>query len=61
MSYPNGVGNDPFVDFPGEWALLTLGYTQPDNAKSTTKAARLNRSVGGLFSRRRCTTVSAIE
>ena len=25
----NGMGIDPFVDFPGEWALLDLGYTQP--------------------------------
>ena len=25
----NGMGNDPFVDFPGEWALLALEYTQP--------------------------------
>ena len=23
------MGNDLFVDFPGEWALLALGYTQP--------------------------------
>ena len=23
------MGIDPFVDFPGEWALLALGYTQP--------------------------------
>ena len=23
------LGNDPFVDFPGEWVLLDLGYTQP--------------------------------
>ena len=25
----NGMGNDLFVDFPGWWALLALGYTQP--------------------------------
>ena len=25
----NGMGIDLFVDFPGEWALLALGYTQP--------------------------------
>ena len=25
----NGMGIDPFVDFPGEWALPALGYTQP--------------------------------
>ena len=25
----NRMGNDPFVDFPGELALLALGYTQP--------------------------------
>ena len=23
------MGIDPFVDFPGEWALLALGYMQP--------------------------------
>ena len=23
------MGNDPFVDFPGEWEMLALGYTQP--------------------------------
>ena len=24
-----GIEHDPFVDFPVEWALLALGYTQP--------------------------------
>ena len=24
----NGMANDPFVDFPVEWVLLALGYTQ---------------------------------
>ena len=30
--WTNGMGNDPFVDFPvqwADWALLALGYTQP--------------------------------
>ena len=25
----NGMGNDPFVDYRGEWVLVALGYTQP--------------------------------
>ena len=37
------MGNDPFVDFPGEWALLAFRYTQPLQHFTSHPATDLSR------------------